>query len=116
MPKTFVQQVALLRHGDLNDELDEKIAELIAECKATGKTGELILKLKIKPGTSGQAEIFDTVDLKLPKPARETSILFINDDASLQREDPRQRTLEGVKDVTERVPPREVRDPTKKSA
>ena len=67
------------------------------------------MKLKLKPGKGGQVEVFDTVALKLPEAERGTSIVFISErDDSIQREDPRQRSLDGIKSVDTVV--REIRD------
>lgn len=109
--RTFTDSISILRHGELADELSTKLAETIAACKASGRTSEFVLKLKIKPGKGGQVEVFDDVIARLPTPERSTSIVFIGpDNESLQREDPRQRSLPNIRTVAEPVdaPIREV--------
>lgn len=99
--KTFTQTLDQLRYGTLAEELTAKLNELTAVCTNSEKVGELTLKLKLKPGKGGQVEVFDDVSLKLPKPDRASSIMFATPENNLQREDPRQKSIEGLRSVEE---------------
>lgn len=110
MSRSLTQTIGMLRYGKLADEADEQLAQLVAACEATGRAGSITLTIALRPGKGGQVEIADDLKLKLPKPDKQTSILFISDDAGLQREDPRQRTLP-LTAVEMRQAPADLRDP-----
>ncbi|WP_407715761.1 hypothetical protein ACJJWD_09400 [Comamonas testosteroni] len=65
----------------------------------TGKLSELTLKIKLKPlpGTSGQVELDTDVKSKLPQPTRGKTLMFTTPNNNLQRENPKQQTLEGLR-------------------
>ena len=64
------------------------------------KTGTLTLKITLKPtNNSGQIEVIDDITLKLPKEKAATSIMFATPENNLQREDPRQMNIEGLRTV-----------------
>ena len=65
----------------------------------TGRAGELRLTIKLKPGKAGQVEVSDDITVKAPKPERGTSIMFATPEGNLQREDPRQMSIEGLRSV-----------------
>ena len=100
-PRPFNHTVTQLRYGTLNEDLTKALHELTQKCGDTGKGGELKLVIKLKPGSGGQMEVFDDIVLKLPKEPKGSSIMFATVDGNLQREDPRQKTLEGLKTVAE---------------
>lgn len=63
----------------------------------------MVLRIKMKPigGKAGQMELETDVKTKLPAPTRGKTILFTTPDNNLQRVDPRQKTLDGVRDVSQ---------------
>jgi hypothetical protein len=97
--KPFTDTLNSLRFGSLSDELSDKLQALLLECVATHKGGSLTLKLKLKPGNAGQIEITDDIVVTSPKYERGTSIMFATPEGNLQREDPRQQSLPGLKSV-----------------
>jgi hypothetical protein len=101
MPKkTFSQTIENLRYGTLHDELTDALNTLTAAVTNTNKVGELTLHIKLKPtNNSGQMEVIDDIKLKLPKENKGTSIMFATPENNLQREDPRQLTIEGLRTV-----------------
>lgn len=105
--KPFQQQMALMRFGALNEELDSALSDLLAKVNETGRVGEISLTLKFKKNGEKQIEVFDAVKVKMPQAPRESSVLFISGDGqSLQREHPDQRTLTGLKSADEVGDPR----------
>lgn len=100
----FCNVIDQIRFGNLSDELTDKLNALTIACSDTNKGGELTLSIKIKPGKAGQMEISDNVKVKMPEYARETTLMFATVDGGLQRNDPRQKTLDlsGLKDVSTR--------------
>lgn len=57
------------------------------------------LKAKRKPigGKAGQVELDIDVKTKLPAPTRGKTLMFATPDNNLQRENPRQQTLDGLR-------------------
>lgn len=100
-----------IRAGESLTELSEKLSELVAAVRATGKGGKLKYELTVKPASKGETValmIVDNIDVKLPKSERAANIFFANDQNLLQRSDPRQRELELRSVPTPATPLREV--------
>jgi hypothetical protein len=97
--KPFIDTLNAIRYGNLHEELTDKLSELTKACSETGKVGELTLKIKLKPGKAGQMEILDEIKAKIPEFERGSTILFTTPEGNLQREDPRQMKLEGLRVV-----------------
>ncbi len=98
-PRTFNDTISALRYGTLATELTSQLKELVGACAATGRSGTLSLSIKLKPGKGGQIEVHDELKVTLPKPEKGTTLLFATPDNALQREDPRQLSLEGLRTV-----------------
>ncbi len=90
----FQQFITQMRFGSLHDELTDQLQELTRACTETGKAGEMTLTIKLVPGKSGQIEITDSVKVKTPEFSKGTTLMFATPDGRLQREDPRQITME----------------------
>lgn len=98
--RTIDQLIASLRQGGLATELTCEMRNLVQLCADTGRPGEITLTLKLKPGKAGQLEVIDEVKVKPPKPERGTTLMFATPDGNLQRNDPRQMEIEGLRDVS----------------
>jgi hypothetical protein len=98
-PKPFNDTLVQLRYGALHDELTDKINEVVTAVDRTQKAGKLTLTLAFKPGKGGQIEIVDDIKATLPKEEKGASIMFATPEGNLQREDPRQKTFEGIRSV-----------------
>jgi hypothetical protein len=97
--RTFNDTIAALRYGTLADELTAKLRELVGACSASGRAGTLARTIKLKPGKGGQIEVLDELKVTLPKEEKGTTLLFATPDNALQREDPRQLSLDGLRTV-----------------
>jgi hypothetical protein len=97
--RPFIDTLTALRYGELHDELSEKLNELVTACSETGKAGALTLTLKLKPSKGGAMEISDEVKSKVPKLEHGSTLMFPTPEGNLQREDPRQLKLEGLREV-----------------
>lgn len=84
---------------DLADELCDTLNDMVHASTETGKVSELVLKIKMKPmgGSAGQMELDTDVKAKLPQPTRGKTLMFATPDNNLQRENPKQQTLEGLR-------------------
>ena len=87
----------------LGEEATEALNDLVHATTETGKAGSITLTIKMKPigGKTGQMELDTDVKVKLPTPTKGRTILFTTPDNNLQRTDPRQQTLDGVRDVAQ---------------
>ena len=98
-PKPFTETIGALRYGTLNEDLSKALHELTQKCVDTCKSGELTLKIKLKPGSGGQVEVFDDIVVKAPKEPKGSSIMFATVEGHLQRQDPRQMQIDGLRTV-----------------
>jgi hypothetical protein len=96
MPRPFFETLRELRSGRTLEDLGEELSAIIAAVRATGKGGELTLKLKIKPPKSGAISyltIEDQILSKTPKLDRGDTVFFPTADNGLSRQDPSQSEL-----------------------
>lgn len=95
--KSFADFLAGL--PDLGEELADALNDMVHASTETGKASELTLKIKLKPqgGTSGQVELETDVKAKLPQPTRGKTLMFATPNNNLQRENPKQQTLDGLR-------------------
>lgn len=89
----------LAAQPDLAEELADALNDMVHASTETGKVSELALKIKLKPlgGSSGQMELDSDVKAKLPQPARGKTLMFATPNNNLQRENPKQQTLDGLR-------------------
>lgn len=100
MEKNFLETLKEIRRGAVVDDLTQELRDLVAAVRATGSAGELTLTIKVRPAAKGDVNtlmIHDAVKVKLPKGEKGTTILFATDDNVLQRNDPRQPELKGLR-------------------
>jgi hypothetical protein len=102
-PKPFNDTLVQLRFGELHDELTDAMNELVRKVDTTQKSGKIVLTLTMKAGKGGQLEIADDLKVTLPKVEKATSILFATPEGNLQRQDPRQKTFEGIRSVEQEM-------------
>lgn len=101
-PDLFTHTINQLRYGQTAEELSEHMHQCVERAQETGKMAEMTIKLKIKPQARGaQVFIADEIKTKLPSFPREETILFPTPEGNLQRDDPRQTMLPGIKKADE---------------
>lgn len=101
--KPFNDTLVQLRFGELHDELTDAMNDMVRKVDASQKAGKITLTLSFKAGKGGQLEIADDLKVTLPKIEKATSILFATPEGNLQRQDPRQKTFEGIRSVEQEV-------------
>ncbi|AFN39079.1 hypothetical protein G167_gp75 [Burkholderia phage BcepMigl] len=102
-PKPFNDTLVQLRYGELHDELTDAINEVVHKVASTQKGGKITLTLAFKSGKGGQIEIADELKVVLPKEEKGSTIMFATPEGNLQREDPRQKTFEGIRSVEQEM-------------
>jgi len=96
--KPFTDFFKQLDFGNLEQEATDALQDIVHAATQTGKAGELTIKVKLKPiGTTGQVELEADVKAKVPQPTRGKTLMFATPDNNLQRENPRQTTLDGLR-------------------
>jgi hypothetical protein len=96
MARPFFETLRDLRSGHTLEDLGEQLSQIVAAVKATGKSGELTLKLKIKPPKSGGISylmIEDSLSAKVPKLDHGDTVFFPTKDGGLSRMDQSQGEL-----------------------
>jgi hypothetical protein len=107
MSKNFAQVVADQRRGQLSEQAGEEFAKLVVEVNTLRKPAEFNLKIKLVPNpNTGMIIIQDELVIKRPKIDRAADAMFANDEGTLQRSDPNQPELPGLRSVD--APQREV--------
>ncbi len=92
----FLTVLAQCRKGAAVGELTEKLTEVVEAVRATGKQGELTLKLVIKPVGRGAGDtliLMDHPKAVVPEHDRAETMFYATDDNELVREDPRQTSF-----------------------
>lgn len=99
MPRPFFETLRELRSGKTNDDLADNLASILEAVRKTGKSGELTLKLKVKPPRAGAGNyimIEDSIAAKVPKLDHGDTVFFHTADGGLSRQDPSQQELKFV--------------------
>jgi len=97
--RPFTDVIRDMRYGETLEELSEEFNKLVKVVEDTGRGGELTLTIKLKPSTGGAIELEDLIKLKLPPRIKGTSLFFATPEGNLQRNDPRQKDIPGLKEV-----------------
>lgn len=91
---TLVQQ---LHDGDTDRDLSNQLAEVLNECRKTGKPGSVTLTLDIKPLGVESVFIDAVIKTKIPEQPRESQKFYLTDELQLTRRRPGQLSLEDLK-------------------
>jgi hypothetical protein len=88
----FRDMLAHYRRGQLLRAADDELAAVVRAVRATNKTGELTLKIKINPSKTGDNElgIKAEVTSKVPKATMPDAVFFGDEKGELHRADPAQ--------------------------
>lgn len=97
MSKAFAVILQDLRDGRTHAEMSEQFDKLVKEVEHTGKSGSLVLTIKIAPASRSQpidkVIVSPTVTMKPPKPEAGEDFFWLTDDSELSRNHPRQNDL-----------------------
>lgn len=92
----FVFALNQIRNGKAQEEFSEALNQLVNECRETGKKGDLVVTISVRPdkGDNGQYFIRAEHKLKSPKLERGDTIFWGTPEGNLQRTDPAQGDLD----------------------
>lgn len=93
--RPFTDILRDIRRGRVVDAASEQLATIVRGVIATGKPGELTLKLSIKPQGKGDNAVVITTKLtgKEPRDDLPEAIFFADEAGDLLREDPTQTRM-----------------------
>lgn len=85
-----------IRNGKTQEELSEKLNDLIQSCRDTQQKGSITLTIAVRPdkGDSGQYFLRPEIKVKKPEFATSDTIFWGTPEGNLQRTDPAQGTLD----------------------
>lgn len=85
-----------LRNGKTQEQLSEKLNDVIQACRDTGQKGAVQLTIIIRPdkGDSGQYFLRPEIKVKKPEFAPSDTIFWGTPEGNLQRTDPAQGSLD----------------------
>lgn len=91
----FTDVLGQIRKGAVTEELNKALLAVNEAVIATGKKGELTLKLEVKPmkGNRAQVTVAANISTKTPKEELPEGIFFLTNDGDLVRNDPDQQEL-----------------------
>lgn len=96
-PKPFATFLIEHARGKTHDELSRAMRDLLVAIDQTGKSGSITLKVTVVPGGApGAVVVTDEVKSSLPRGERPKSIFFVDEHMRLQRNDPRQMSLDSI--------------------
>lgn len=92
----FAYALSQIRNGKTQEELSEKLNELIQSCRDTEQKGSITLTITVRPdkGDSGQYFLRPDIKLKKPELAIGDTIFWGTPEGNLQRTDPAQGSLD----------------------
>lgn len=93
----FCDNLRYIGKGAINDELTEKMAELVKAVRDTGKKGEITLKITVAmmaTGNEDMVKLSPVVSAKIPELDSPVTIMYSTADGDLLREDPDKRQTE----------------------
>ena len=102
MSQSFIDTIRELRGGESLQDLADELQGLVAQVRATGRPGKLQFTLTVKPASKGNVDTLlleDGISVKAPKLDRAATVMFANTNNFLQRHDPRQPQLDGLREV-----------------
>ena len=102
-PTAFNKFLIDLRGGRTSNDLTRALSDLASAVASTGKPGTLTLTVKLKPDKSieenGMVLIEDTIKVTRPEPDRASTIMYVNTDGGVSRQDPKQYSFDDLKKV-----------------
>ena len=86
-----------LDSGNVHQDLDDMLHEVVRAVLDTRKAGSVSLKLDIKLNERGsQLVVKGTVSSKVPRKAVESTLFFANEEGDLSRDNPKQTDIKDI--------------------
>lgn len=95
--RTFLNVLSCHRGGQIVTDTSAALKQLTAAVQQTGKGGEVVLRMKLKPASAGNSAtlVFEPkIKVTIPETLPAGSIFYADNDFNLVREDPKQIKME----------------------
>jgi hypothetical protein len=95
--KPFTSTLSEMRKGELLEELESELTDVVRAVRESGKSGKLTLTIVVKPASKGDvSQLFVDADVKASKPKadRASTLFFADETNQLSRRDPKQFEME----------------------
>ncbi|WYK04444.1 hypothetical protein DWF04_015660 [Cereibacter sphaeroides f. sp. denitrificans] len=89
----FLEFIQTFRRGELLEQGDQMLNELVDAVQLTGGKGSLTITLPLSMNKAGQIECTPKVDVKKPRRAMGSGIYYATNDGRLTRRDPSQSEM-----------------------
>lgn len=102
----FLAKLQRHRGGRVLSEASQRLTEVVAGVKATGKAGSITITLTVKPAAKGNSAVMltDKVAFKVPQIEAEQSFWFASDSGELSVDNPAQKNF-GFSEVAPKPEP-----------
>lgn len=109
MRRSFVDTLRDLRSGEVLDQLDDQLQELVRAVQTTQAGGQITLTVVVAPmkGSTEAVVVKDLIKLKKPEIKSSGTLMFPTAEGNLQRNNPNQRELPGITLASDRSAPEE---------
>lgn len=87
---SFLQLLQSHRRGEIPNEADAALTDILTALREHGGKGKLTLTLTLKLNKTGQIELAPDLKSEKPRRAMSTGLFFADDDGRLLRRDPNQ--------------------------
>jgi hypothetical protein len=93
-----------IRGGEVLDELEAKLQELVQAVQSTNGSGQIKLTIDVKPmkGSTEAVVVTDNIVLKKPAVKSSGTVMFPTVEGNLQRHHPKQDDLPGISLASDR--------------
>ena len=105
MRRSFVDTLRDLRGGEVIEQLDEQLQQLVQAVQSTDAGGQLTVTIAITPtkGVADAVTVKDTVKLKKPEIKSSGTLMFPTPEGNLSRKNTRQDDLPGISLAVDRA-------------
>lgn len=105
--RSFTDTLRDIRGGEVLDQLDDQLQELVRAVQSTQAGGQITLTLAVAPmkGSTEAVIVKDAIKLKKPEVKSNGTLMFPTVEGNLQRDNPNQRELPGITLAAERRAP-----------
>lgn len=105
--RSFVDTLRDLRGGEVLEQLDDQLQELVRAVQTTQAGGQITLTVVVAPmkGSTEAVVVKDAIKLKKPEVKSTGTLMFPTVEGNLQRNNPNQRELPGITLASDRAAP-----------
>lgn len=92
--RPITDTLRLLEGGTFLDTCSDEMANLVKQVENTGKSGELVIRLKVKRVTAATVGVIPTCEAKVPKEKPDEMLFYPTVEGNLSIDNPKQQKLD----------------------